>query len=739
MQQTSRAAIFRPPGSFIQSKYVRSARIVERVLAHAVDRDLPVQMRAGGVAGRADIADRLALGDLLAGGHCDGAHVAVERGDAVAMVDDDTIAVAGHGAGRDDRAAVGRNDGRAVARADVHAGVVLLRLVDRVVAPAELRGDVVAGRARPHHGAGGAVGFARVIIRVLLLLLLLLAAQIRDLLVDLRLDVFLLLLILVVDALVGVDIRFQAGEQRIGLRNLLLQRDLLGLELGLLILQLGAGILELRLDGLDLFTGGRHVGLHLLIICNDLTDHVHAGKEVGQAGRLEQDGDVGHLAVLLEVAHTAAEADRLGLFFLLGSLELNALVLDLLVVGRDLLLDELDLLLGQIVFLVERGFLIHHAGFLGAQVVDELLLLFLLGLQLFALLRELVDLRLRRRAGVGRDQRCHKRDDKDQREQHTNDGSNDFAVHLHSISSLDFQIVANGREAAEHADEHTHAEEHQQQRQRHGCKREHRDDTGRHGGHDLADDQAVEPPLKQERDQTADQAEHKALDHERQTDEAIRRTDHLHDGDLLAPAERGQLDGVGHNKQGHRDEDHDQNDGDHAHNVPERDEVFRIVQVRRDIGNAVHIFQRGLRVLHERQVVERHDVAVTEDRRVNVVKEVGVILGLERLHGLLARDELDRGDIRHCGDLGLDGPGLVLRERLIDVGDDLVLVLQAVDVRVNVERQQREAAHDEQARDDDRDRREGHETVREDVFHALRHQVVESIQLHIRSTRPIRH
>ena len=78
-------------------------------------------------------------------------------------------------------------------------------------------------------------------------------------------------------------------------------------------------------------------------------------------------------------------------------------------------------------------------------------------------------------------------------------------------------------------------------------------------------------------------------------------------------------------------------------------------------------------------------------------------------------------------------------ERLIDVGNDLVLILQAVDVRVDVERQQRKAAHDEQARDDDRDRREGHETVREDVFHALRHQVVESIQLHIRSTRPIRH
>ena len=34
-----------------------------------------------------------------------------------------------------------------------------------------------------------------------------------------------------------------------------LDHDLLGLQLGLLILQLGTGILKLRLDGLDLFTG----------------------------------------------------------------------------------------------------------------------------------------------------------------------------------------------------------------------------------------------------------------------------------------------------------------------------------------------------------------------------------------------------------------------------------------------------------------------------------------------------
>ena len=186
MQQMSRAAIFRLPGSFIQSKYVRSARIVKRVLAHAVDRDLPVQMRAGGVAGRADITDRLALGDLLAGGDRDGTHVAIERGDAVAMVDDDTVAITGHSAGRDDRAAVGRNDARAIARADVHTGVILLRVIDRVVAPAELRRDRMAGRARPHHGAGGAVVLARIIAGVVFLVRLFLAAQILDLLREMQ-------------------------------------------------------------------------------------------------------------------------------------------------------------------------------------------------------------------------------------------------------------------------------------------------------------------------------------------------------------------------------------------------------------------------------------------------------------------------------------------------------------------------------------------------------------------------
>ena len=291
----------------------------------------------------------------------------------------------------------------------------------------------MAGRARPHHGAGCAVGLARIIARVVFLICLFLTAQLLDLLVDLRLHGLLLLRVLILHLLIGINIRLEVCQQCSGLGGLLLQFDLLGLKLGLLILQLDTGVLKLGLDGLNLFTGSRHVGLHLFIVCNDLADHVHTGKKIGEAGRLEQDGNVGHLAVLLEMAHAAAEAHRLCLFLLLCGLKLNALVLDLLVIGSDLLLNDLDLLLRQVHLLIQRGLLLNDAGLFGAKVADGLLLLLLLGLQLFALLRELIDLRLRRSRCVDRDQRRHERDDKDQRQQHTNNGSNDFAICFHSF------------------------------------------------------------------------------------------------------------------------------------------------------------------------------------------------------------------------------------------------------------------------------------------------------------------
>ena len=74
----------------------------------------------------------------------------------------------------------------------------------------------------------------------------------------------------------------------------------------------------------------------------------------------------------------------------------------------------------------------------------------------------------------------------------------------------------------------------------------------------------------------------------------------------------------------------------------------------------------------------------------------------------------------------------------VRIGDDAVLALHLGDHVVDIEREQREAAHDEQARRDDRDARKGHEPVREDVFEALTDQEEKSTHSHSRNTHPFR-
>ena len=54
-----------------------------------------MQVRAGGVTGRADIADEVALIDIVAGRDGIVRHVAVERREAVAVVDRDIVTIAG--------------------------------------------------------------------------------------------------------------------------------------------------------------------------------------------------------------------------------------------------------------------------------------------------------------------------------------------------------------------------------------------------------------------------------------------------------------------------------------------------------------------------------------------------------------------------------------------------------------------------------------------------------------------
>lgn len=83
--------------------------LAKRVNVHTVDLELVVQVRSGGQAGGADIADDLALLDRAAGLDALGKalHVAVQRLVAVAVLDDHGIAVTTAAPGQFDAAVTG--------------------------------------------------------------------------------------------------------------------------------------------------------------------------------------------------------------------------------------------------------------------------------------------------------------------------------------------------------------------------------------------------------------------------------------------------------------------------------------------------------------------------------------------------------------------------------------------------------------------------------------------------------
>src|SRR3954451_11183079 len=80
-------------------------------------------MRPGAETGAAAVRDDLSLGNLLVAADGDARVVAVERDQAVVVVDHHEVAVAGHPAAPDDRAAVRGVDGGAARDADVEARV----------------------------------------------------------------------------------------------------------------------------------------------------------------------------------------------------------------------------------------------------------------------------------------------------------------------------------------------------------------------------------------------------------------------------------------------------------------------------------------------------------------------------------------------------------------------------------------------------------------------------------------
>ncbi len=103
------------------------------------------------------------------------------------------------------------------------------------------------------------------------------------------------------------------------------------------------------------------------------------------------------------------------------------------------------------------------------------------------------------------------------------------------------------------------------------------------------------------------------------------------------------------------------------------------------------------------EIVQIDHVAVCADGGVQVGEIVVRILRGEVRERLLAGDELCAADIVQRGEALLDGDDVLSLHRFVDIGEDLVLVLELVDIVVDIHREQREGTHDEQAGDNDDD------------------------------------
>ena len=178
------------------------------VLIHSV-----MDVRPGGIAGAAAPTDDITLGNRLPCGHIPIAHVAIQGGDAVAVRDHHTDAVAPVPPGLDHRAGVSRQHRRAV-------GCVNVRTV--VPLPAVIGAPAVAIGAGDHAGiisgpdvAACAAAIIPTTAAAVIVLLLLLADQL--------LNAGLVRLRLIQQRLVAGLRVFILPNQCVGLVNLLLQ------------------------------------------------------------------------------------------------------------------------------------------------------------------------------------------------------------------------------------------------------------------------------------------------------------------------------------------------------------------------------------------------------------------------------------------------------------------------------------------------------------------------------------
>jgi len=111
----------------------------QRIDLFAIDMDLVVKVRAGGISGAADIADDLSLADPGAGGYAavDAAEMRIGRRMPTVMADADVSSIAAIPARRFDDAVAGGVDRRAGGRCEVGASMQAIIPRDRMPAHAE--------------------------------------------------------------------------------------------------------------------------------------------------------------------------------------------------------------------------------------------------------------------------------------------------------------------------------------------------------------------------------------------------------------------------------------------------------------------------------------------------------------------------------------------------------------------------------------------------------------------------
>src|SRR5262249_53542239 len=117
----------------------------------AIDAGLVVEVRAGRAAGRSDPANDLANLDLLSDGDLDRRKVAVARGEPVAMVDLDHLAVPALPAGGDHLAVGGGAHRIAGLGLEIEPGMHRGLLDERIHAHAEARRQIRVARHRLAH------------------------------------------------------------------------------------------------------------------------------------------------------------------------------------------------------------------------------------------------------------------------------------------------------------------------------------------------------------------------------------------------------------------------------------------------------------------------------------------------------------------------------------------------------------------------------------------------------------